>query len=299
MLPKRTARSLAIAGVLALLPAMGTSMYRAQSTVGASFEITDFPCPSNPALRCVMSGLDNPRGLAFGLEGALYVAEAGRGGSGPCVVQGTPPLQYCYGPTGAVSRLWKGTQERIAVGLPSFAQVGNATVPDGTRAEGPNDISLLGVGEAYVVIGLESDPRAFRTAFSPFGDGFGRLVRLRSPTKGPTSDGWSFVADLAGFEIENDPDHDVYSPLESNTTNSNPFGLLALPGERIVADAGGNDIVRVDATGAISVIAVMPRVPCIAGASCFCSSTQPLVCSSARSGSAVPTSIVVGPDGAW
>ena len=34
----------------------------------------------------VMSGLDNPRGLAFAPNGALYVAEAGRGGDGPCVV---------------------------------------------------------------------------------------------------------------------------------------------------------------------------------------------------------------------
>jgi hypothetical protein len=30
----------------------------------------------------VMHGLDNPRGLAFGPEGGLYVAEAGRGGAG-------------------------------------------------------------------------------------------------------------------------------------------------------------------------------------------------------------------------
>jgi glucose/arabinose dehydrogenase len=30
----------------------------------------------------VMSGLDNPRGLTFGPQGALYVAEAGRGGAG-------------------------------------------------------------------------------------------------------------------------------------------------------------------------------------------------------------------------
>ena len=36
----------------------------------------------------VMQGLDNPRGLAFGPEGALYVAEAGRGGDGPCGTYG-------------------------------------------------------------------------------------------------------------------------------------------------------------------------------------------------------------------
>src|SRR5438128_7969037 len=33
----------------------------------------------------VASGLDNPRGLAFGPEGALYVAEAARAGTGPCI----------------------------------------------------------------------------------------------------------------------------------------------------------------------------------------------------------------------
>src|SRR3989442_13745267 len=59
----------------------------------------------------VMSGLDNPRGLAFGAEGALYVAEAGQGGSGPCaVLRGV--IQSCYGATGAVSRLWMGQQDR-------------------------------------------------------------------------------------------------------------------------------------------------------------------------------------------
>src|SRR5690242_9224177 len=32
----------------------------------------------------IASGLDNPRGLAFGPDGGLYVAEAGKGGAGPC-----------------------------------------------------------------------------------------------------------------------------------------------------------------------------------------------------------------------
>jgi hypothetical protein len=33
----------------------------------------------------IATGLDNPRGLDFGPDGALYVAEAGRGGDGPCI----------------------------------------------------------------------------------------------------------------------------------------------------------------------------------------------------------------------
>ena len=40
------------------------------------------PTANTQSITQVMSGLDNPRHLAFGPEGALYVAEAGRGGSG-------------------------------------------------------------------------------------------------------------------------------------------------------------------------------------------------------------------------
>ena len=63
---------------------------------------------AGPNVTVVMTGLDDPRGLAFGRDGALYVAEAGRGGAGPCVVVLGATL--CYGPTGAVSRLKCGHQ---------------------------------------------------------------------------------------------------------------------------------------------------------------------------------------------
>src|SRR6476619_1591097 len=55
----------------------------------------------------VASGLVNPRGLNFGPDGALYVAEAGSGGSGPCIV-GSDGLTKCYGATGGVRKILLG-----------------------------------------------------------------------------------------------------------------------------------------------------------------------------------------------
>src|SRR3954454_7331688 len=84
----------------------------------------------------VMSGLDNPRGLDFGPQGALYVAEAGRGGGpgAPSIAPRGTPLYY--GETGAVSRLWNGQQERVASGLPSLAMA------NGNEGAGANGISF-------------------------------------------------------------------------------------------------------------------------------------------------------------
>jgi hypothetical protein len=217
---------------------------------------------ADPTVTVVMSGLDNPRGLAFGPQGALYVAEAGRGdigeGDGPCVVR----LGVCYGATGAVSRLWHGVQERVATGLPSYATAAG-------RAQGPNDIAMLGPGSAVVTIGLETSP-VFRdqlSADNPEWAGFGRLVRVSAGGQ------WRFVADLGTFEEQANPD--------PRLVDSDPYGVLAVPGAAIVADAGGNDLLRVDANGEVSLLAVLPRVP------------------QANDHEPVPTSVVLGSDGAY
>jgi hypothetical protein len=205
----------------------------------------------------VMSGLDNPRGLAFGPEGALYVAEAGRGGPGPCILlRGAP---QCYGPTGAVSRLWRGEQERIATGLPSYGSAASTT--------GPHDISFLGRGGAYVTIGLgfEGQPR---TALGDIAEQqLGWLVHL------PASGGWQPIADVAGYEFTTNPGGGVL--------DSNPYGILAEPGRRLVADAGANALLAVEANGDISTLATFP------------SRVQ------GRATDAVPTAVAVGPDGAY
>jgi sugar lactone lactonase YvrE len=63
--------------------------------------------------------------------------------------------------------------------------------------------------------------------------------------------------------------------------DSNPYGLLAEPGGQVVADAAANALLRVAANGDISTLAVFP------------SRAQ------GRPTDAVPTSVALGPDGAY
>src|SRR5215216_626670 len=142
----------------------------------------------------VMTGLDNPRGLAFGPEGGLYVAEAGTGGGGVCVPLPDAPGTRCYGATGAISRLWRGTQERIASGLPSLA-----AQPVGGTAGGPQHISFQGRGGLFVTIGcgcIGNDPSTGLLR----GLGFGYLMQVSASGNARP------VADLTAYELTANPD---------------------------------------------------------------------------------------------
>jgi len=182
----------------------------------------------------VMSGLDNPRGLAFSPNGALYVTEAGRGGRGPCVVAGTGETR-CFGNTGAITRLWMGTQSRVAEGLESHA------LPNGSSASGPNDISFQGTGGAYITMGLGGGPE-FKDALGA--KYAGTVIHMAASGK------WKVVADVLRHEVDENP---AGGPVDSN-----PFGILAEPGERLVADAGSNALLRVATNGRIETVAVFP-----------------------------------------
>jgi hypothetical protein len=220
----------------------------------------------------VVSGLDNPRGLAFGPEGGLYIAQAGRGGDGPCGPG--PEGTRCYGNSGAISRYdpKTGNLTDVVTGLPSLA-----TEEGQMFAIGPNDLSLHGRGNLMFTIGFGGDPGTRQAVFGPDGAKLARLGRA-------TPDGkWRLLQDLGQSEADHNPAGDE--------VDSNPYGILALQGKQIVADAGANALVQVRDNGAISALATfanrMVDAPPFLG---LPPGTQiPM--------DAVPTSVALGPDG--
>ena len=138
----------------------------------------------------VMTGLHNPRGLAFDNHGSLYVAEAGQGGSAPCAVF-SDGMTKCYGPTGRISRLKNGVQAVVADGLPSNAPAG------GNGAVGPHNIAVEG-GHLFVTDGLGANP--LNPEIQPFRDlGQGTLIKVH-----PNSH-WDVVTDISAFEAAHNP----------------------------------------------------------------------------------------------
>jgi sugar lactone lactonase YvrE len=169
----------------------------------------------------VMTGLHNPRGLAFDHRGTLYVAEAGQGGTAPCAVF-SDQMTKCYGPTGRISRLRNGVQSVVADGLPSNAPAG------GNGAVGPHNIAVEG-NHLFVTDGLGANP--LLPDIQPFRAlGQGTLIKVH-----PNSH-WDVVTDISAFEGAHNP---VGPP------DSNPYGLTGTGGHRVLTDAGGNDLLEV------------------------------------------------------
>ena len=132
------------------------TLIRSLSPLIIAFAVGSFaPVPSigqqaiEPTPYVVASGLQGPRGLRFGPDGDLYVAEAGTGGTtstaGQCTQVPTPPGPWTGGPTARISKISSGGKvTTVASGFPSTTGAGGTI--------GVADVVFLD-GELYAVVG--------------------------------------------------------------------------------------------------------------------------------------------------
>lgn len=225
----------------------------------------------------VAEGLWNPRFMAFGDDGTLYITENGVGGDevvgqpevGTSEVEGATPVAAeeaappaTRGYTGQISQVAPdGTQSVLVDGLASYS--------DGA---GPVGIAL-GPGEVYfsiggVAVGSGQPPLPEENTVNRFVLETGEV---------------ELIASLGPFEESDNPDlADV---------NPNLYELaVAADGRLIVTDAGGNALYTIDqTTGDFELTAVVPVLGELPGAENVPAEMA------GRQG--VPTGVAVAPDG--
>jgi uncharacterized protein GlcG (DUF336 family) len=183
-------------------------------------------------------GFNGPQGVLMGDDGAIWVIDSGLGGDDTMPffsTQSMSEIEVGFGETSRIVRIdADGAQEEIAT-LPSL--ISGIEALGGSRLVMVGDIIYATVGQG---------------AGSPEKDtlaNFGGVVKIEDGEVTQIASTWD-------FERANNPDG-------TSLHDSHPYGLTVGPdGYLYVADAGANDILRVDPeTGEIDLVAVLDPLP--------------------------------------
>jgi hypothetical protein len=191
--------------------------------------------PATPSVSTYASGLTNPRGLTFGPDGSLYVAEAGTGGSQEASDSDTCPRDfnvfspYSGGYTGRVVRIRRdGRQETVADNLPS-------TSDNTSTGFGPTDLAFVG-NTLYVLIEMGGCPHGMP-------DDLPGILRVNPD--GTTTP----VANLNAWLAVNPPKF-IKTPVPPEVTDQEPGGvfhsMIAVGRHLYVVETNRGTLLRVE-----------------------------------------------------
>jgi hypothetical protein len=216
-----------------------------------------------------IDGLIGPLGLAIGNDGTIYIAEAPAGQLTMVPPRGDPTTFQPF--------------------------PGSEAFVTGVAAQGKGQVAFT----ATVVPEFAVDEDDYDATLN-FMNPNGKITRSIS---------------TLDHEIANNPDGDQWygftdTPAEclallppfvqpyQGTVESNPYAVTVVPGGHLIADAAGNSILHVAASGRITTVAVLPPIPTVVDADLAAAfRLDECVVGRTHWGEPVPTDVEVGPDG--
>ena len=228
--------------------------------------IVGVPAAQAVSLTTIVEGISNARGVSFGPDGTMYVAEPGVGGDGAC--QPSPSTLFqpiCAGNSGSIVRVkTDGQTDRIFTGFQSLAEQ-----PSGNQGAGPSDLQFDSVGNAYLLAGFAGYPGNRDVETLELGSNYPIPPQqlavfppstpenvLNSPDlaklfKADLNTGeLTEIFDFAKYEIVNNPD--------GGDLVTNPYDLAISGDTAYVVDGGGNATYSIKLDGSEAIATALP-----------------------------------------
>lgn len=192
---------------------------------------------TNAKVTVFATGLNNPRGLKFGPDGALYVAEGGTGGtrkttSADCEQVPAPIGPYTGGFTASISRINRqGHLTRFAKGLPS-----SQTSPgSGGFVSGISDVAFIG-RQLYAITAGGGCSHGLKGTFN-------RVIRVNRDGS------WSVVANLSKFLMTHPVAHPEADDFEPDGTW---YSMVAVGNRLFALEPNHGELDRITQSGNVS-----------------------------------------------